>query len=258
MESYKINNVFTTPNYFTDGSLINTIEPSKFISIPINLSFDNNGNEDILKDIIQEEINSNVNPFIDLETFKFNSSQYGTSIPTTPTINFYFADSNNNYDNSFINAGFTNDDINTAKNRLTKSFFRLDFYDGVDEKRNFLFSEFLTVNLNQTPIFTLNRIFWLKNDPNFINNEFRYIYFDATFFNAKDGTTKKFINKVTPTAITIDEYRANIQERFVKIKVLNPYTNVNNNTSNYNKVFYIEPINGNTDNNINFVEIKIV
>ena len=101
MESYKINNVFTTPNYFTDGSLINTIEPSKFISIPINLSFNNNGNEDILKDIIQEEINSNVNPFIDLETFKFNSSQYGTSIPTTPTINFYLADSNNNYYHSY-------------------------------------------------------------------------------------------------------------------------------------------------------------
>lgn len=258
MEQYTLNNKFTTPNYFTDGSLINTIEDSKFISIPLNLSFDNNGNEDVLNKIIKEETNSNLNPFVDLETFKFNLCEYNTSKPSNVTLNFYFSNTANTYNVSFINVGFTNDDITTAKNKLTKSFFRLDFYDGIDEKRNFLFSEFLSVNLNQTPSFNLDRIFWIKNDTNFLNNEYRYMYFDATFFNAKDGTIKKFINKPSVGPININDYRNNPEWRFVKIKVLNPYTELNNSVSNYNRVFYIEPINGNTDTLINFSEIKFL
>jgi hypothetical protein len=258
MEHYSINNKFTKLNYFTEGSLINTIEPSKFISIPLNLSFSNNGYEDIINKIIEEEVNLTINSFVDLETFKFNSCKYGTSEPSNPTLNFYFANTANTYDLSFINAGFTNDDITNVKNKLTKSFFRLDFYDGIDEKKNFLFSEFLSVNLNQTPSFTLNRIFWLKNDSNFIKNEYRTMYFDATFFDAKDGTTKRFINKPSAGPITFNEYRNNPEWRFVKIKVLNPYTEVNNVNSNYNRVFYIEPINGNTDTLINFSEIKLI
>jgi len=258
MEHYTLNNNFTTLNYFADGSLINTIESSKFISIPLNLSFDNNGREDVLNKIIKEEVNTTINPFIDLETFKFNSCVYGTSTPTVPVLNFYFVNTANTYNVNFINAGFTNDDIATSKNRLTKSFFRLDFYDGIDDKRNFLFSEFLSVNLNQTPSFTLNRIFWLKNDSNFLNGEYRYMYFDVTFFNAKDGTIKKFLNKPSVGPTTIIDYRNNPEWRFVKIKVLNPYTTVNNSNSNYNRVFYIEPINGNTDTLINFSEIKIL
>lgn len=258
MEYYTLNNKFTTLNYFTDGSLINTIEDSKFISIPLNLSADNNGYEDVINTIIQKEVNLTINPFIDLETFKFSASQYNTSTPSTPVLNFYFVNSANTYNVSFINAGFTNDDILNTKNRLTKSFFRLDFYDGIDEKRNFLFSEFLSVNLNQTPSFVLDRIFWIKNDTNFINGEYRYMYFDATFFNAKDGTIKKFINKPLVGPVTINDYKSHPEWRFVKIKVLNPYTEVNNTTSNYNRVFYIEPINNNTDTLINFSEIKIV
>jgi hypothetical protein len=258
MEQYILNNNFNFTNFFTSGSLANTSQPSKFISIPINMNFSNNGNEDVINKIIQNEVNATINPFVDLETIKFNASNYNTSDKSNLQIKFYFTKSSPlSWGNDFYTAGFTSDDINNRRNRLTKSFFKLDFYDSNLENNNLLFSEYLNVNDNQSPTFTFDRLFWLKNDQNFIDGLPREVYFNVTFYNAKDGTTRKFLNRTNGSAITINSYRSNPSWRYAKLKILNPFTSSNNTNSNYNRVFYVEPINGNTDNLISFFELIV-
>jgi hypothetical protein len=224
------------------------------------MSFKNNGYSDLINSIAKEEKEDNVNVVIDKETIRFRSAFEDTSDLSIPTLDFHFIDDNNIYGNSFINAGFEQSDIDNHTNRLTKSFFRLDFYDSPNEKeQNFLFSEFLNVNLSVSPKFVLDRIFWLKHDPNFINdNTHRDLFIEALFFNSKDGTVRRFINRDVTSMVTLNEYRDNPSWRFTKIKILNPHTNVNTINSNNNKLFYIyNGVNGNTDTQVNFVEVKI-
>ena len=122
-----------------------------------------------------------------------------------------------------------------------------------------MFSEFINIGTNTTNTnFTFDRIFWLKNDTKFINEDtYRIFYFNVIFFNAKNGTTKKMINKNMNQPLSLDEYKNNPDWRFAQITVLNPYNNTNL-IGNKNRVFYIEPINGNTDELITFSELKFV
>lgn len=261
MEQYTISlSGYDNEYTFSGGSLNGVTEPVKFLTLPINLNFSDNGYSDLINEIIDSEIGKVTNSISDRETLKFNSAIYNTSQKSNLRIDFYFINTANTFSTSFLNAGFTTDDITNSRNRLTKSFFKLDFYDSNNEtERNYLFSEFLSVNLQNTASFSFNRLFWLKNDDKFIKNKtYRTLYFDATFFNAKDGTVRKFINRDIPSTLTLSQYNSNLNWRSAKLKVLNPYTETNNLISNYNKVFYVEPINGNTDSVINFIEIKIV
>jgi hypothetical protein len=261
MNSYKVlNNFALTGKTFESGVLARRTQPVKNIVVPISMSFKNNGYSDLINSIAKEEKEDNVNVVIDRETIRFRSAFENTSELSSPQIEFHFIDDNNTYGNSFINAGFEQSDIDGHTNRLTKSFFRLDFYDSPNEKeQNFLFSEFLNVNLSSTPIFPLNRIFWLKHDPKFIDdNTYRDLFIEALFFNSKDGTVRRFINRGIVSIITLNEYKNNPSWRFTRIKVLNPYTDTNTTVSNNNKLFYIyNGINDNTDTQIKFVEVKI-
>jgi hypothetical protein len=53
----------------------------------------------------------------------------------------------------------------------------------------------------------------------------------------------------------MEQYKNNPEWRFAEVRVLNPYNNLNL-VGNKNKIFYIEPINGNNDNLITFSELK--
>jgi len=265
MDSYKLlNNITTIGNNFDEIPVPDVLnrrtQPVKSIAIPISMSFKNNGYSDIINTIAKEEKENNINVVIDKETTMFKAALENTSELSHPRMEFYFYGDNNVYDNSFISAGFESSDIEKSTNRLVKSFFRLDFYDSSNEKQqNFLFSEFLNVNLNKNPSFVFDRIFWLKRDTKFIDdNTYRDLFIEASFFNSKDGTIRRFINKDAVTAVTIDEYKNNPSWRFTRIKVLNPYTSTNTINANNNKLFYIyNGINDNTDNTIKFVEVKI-
>lgn len=237
-------------------------QPLKFITLPFLTDFRNNGYQDLIAKLSKEEEEKNVNTVIDRETIKYTPANLGTQTPSNLNIvfNFYNSDTDT-YGTDWLTAGFTQEDIDNKKNALTKSFFKLDFYDSSDQNNNnYLFSEFLNVNLNTTTTFPLNRLYWLKNDPKFIEqNTFRELYFDATFFNAKDGSVRRFINKSINVSnlITLSMYRDNKQWRYSKLRFLNPYTIVNTTASvNNNRIFYVEPVNGNTDSEIIFSEIK--
>lgn len=263
MDLYKVKQNFSaTATTFDSGSLVGTSQPVKSLSLPINMSFKNNGYSDLINQLVLEEKEKNVNTVVDKETIKFTSASGGTSQDTQLKIRFEISTGSGVGSTSWSSYGFDPSDISNKKNALTKSFFKLDFYDSNNNNtKNYLFSEFLGVNLNDTSEFDFNRIFWLKNDPKFIDEgTYRDLYFDATFFNAKDGSTIKFINYNAGNSQffpNINTFKSNPSWRFAKFRVLNPYTEVNNLSSNNNRVFYVESINNNTDELIVFREAKI-
>ena len=264
MDSYIIENSFeSTGKTFTDGILEGVTQPVKSVVIPLTMDFKNTGYSDLINSLAQEEKEKNVNTVLDKETMKFSSANYGTSENSNLKLKFHFINSGGTYANSYINAGFEQGDLDNLTNRLTKSFFKLDFYDSSNEvKQNFLFSEYLYVNSTTAPNFPLNRLYWLKRDTKFIDDDtYRELFIEALFFNAKDGTVRRFINRSIVSTVTLNEYRDNFTWRFAELMVLNPYTTINTIFSNDNRLFYVTPFpqatNGNTDNLITFVEIKI-
>lgn len=248
-------------NFISDGQLAGSEVFSKNILIPFNQQSKNDGYESLANQLFIEEKNKTINITSDNEKIKFKSAEYGKEINTNLNISFYFFNpQTGNLEDNYLAAGFTNQEITGLTNNITNSFYRLDFYDSDDfSTQNFLFSEFLNIyrNTNSTT-FSLNRLFWLKNDPKFIKeNTFRTLYVEATFFNSKTGLTKKFLNSPTGTGVlSLSQYNANPQWRFAKLRVLNPYI-TQNNVGNLNRIFYVEPSNGNTDNSIIFNEVKI-
>jgi len=201
------------------------------------------------------------NNIVDTETLKFTSSVFSAQT----LMNFWFLNKQtNNYENDYLAAGFSDDEVNENRNNFKNSFFRIDFYDSSNQReQNFLFSEFLNINTN-TPTFPFNRIFYIKEDPKFVKeNTFVELFFEVLFFNSKTGTVTNLINiprapnNPPNAAITLDVYNANPSWRFAKIKVLNPYFD-SPGVGSLDKVFNIENINGNSSDEINFSELKII
>lgn len=244
-----------------DTFRIRNTNGDKFVNIPLSLDFKNNGYSDLITRIGEEEKQKNVNLIVDAEKMRFYTAKYGTSaIVSGVNLEFYFKNiSGGTYSVDFKNAGFSQEDINNSRNRLTKSFFRLDFYDSDDEKtQNFLFSEQLYVQLKKQPKFNLDFIYWSKSDPQFIENDsYRELYFSVRFFDASNGTIKQFINTDNTSDVTLSDYKTNKGKRFVKLRVLNPYMDQPL-IGNKNNIFYVEPINGNTDTQITMTELNIV
>lgn len=247
---------------FNEPKIGSIRQPQKFITLPFLTDFRNNGYQDLINKMAQEEKEKNVNTVIDRETIKYTSAIIDTQEPSSLNIRFnFFNRDTQTYGEDWVTAGFTNTEINEKRNSLTKSFFKLDFYDSDEQNnKNYLFSEFLNVNLNGTTTFPFTRLYWLKNDPNFIQlNTYRTLYFDATFFNAKDGSVRRFINRYNQVTggITLTQYRDNKQWRYAKLRVLNPYGLLNNSIFSNNRLFYVEqPYNNNTDSEIIFSEIE--
>jgi hypothetical protein len=257
----RIESIDTPENFGSEYSLTESEkQPRKFINIPIQTDFKNNGYSDLINEISLKEKENNINTVIDRETIKYNLAEINSNTLTNLNIKFnFYNQTTNTYGNDWVEAGFTNTEINEKRNSLTKSFFKMDFYDSDDQnKKNYLFSEFLNVGTNNSPNFSFNRIYWLKNDPRFIDGDsYRPLYFDVSFFNAKDGTIRKFINKeiTTPaTSPTFSSYKNNKQWRFAEFRIVNPNTI---NTISKNRVFYVQqPRNNNTNTEIIFSEIR--
>lgn len=261
----KNNRLDISPPTPVDRGNLTYVDVSSYdISIPVSQQNRNNGYSELINELYLEEKSKNTNNQIDNETLKFKASNYDAPLFSdesiiSPKINFYFYDnSNNSFGNNYQSAGFTDDEVNEKRNNLVNSFYRLDFYDSSNQReQNFLFSEFLNVNTNVTPSFPFNNFFYRKEDDNFIKeNSFVEIYLEVLFFNAKTGIIKNLINSPSSQVISLSQYNANPEWRFAKIKILNPYFNEPN-VGSLNKIFRIEPINGNNDNEIKFTELII-
>jgi hypothetical protein len=218
------------------------------ISLPFSMFHTTIGIGETIDDLVKNETKSKINPYQDDERVAYKSSE-----PNGISINFRFLNkTTNNYEFSYLPAGFNvNFDLN--KNSFTKSYFRLYFYDSNQfENRNLiLFEEFETIGTTQ-PTFSFNKIFWFRNDTDFIEgNNNKTFYVVGRFFNALTGKVHDFINipinQTTP--INITQFSQNSNWWSSPLLIINP----KNNNGNHN--FSIIPfIGANTVNTITLTE----
>ena len=115
----------------------------QYVDIPIEMKWDFTGRDDSIleyQDEMVKEIVGSPNDF-EISRFSNNSDQNGN---TDINYEFYFYDNvlpisantvtQSNWGISYINEGFTNEEVYYYTKPFTKSFFKLDFYDTTDEK----------------------------------------------------------------------------------------------------------------------------
>jgi hypothetical protein len=126
--------------------------------------------------------------------FKFNPDISGT------TIQFKFSGS---FQSNFINAGFTQNEINQNSNNLLNSFFILDFYDTYNVNTQIkIFTTYLT-KVGKIPTYLIdndnkNQLYCLYVPISYISGQTGTTvtgYTKFSFFNAKSGTTTLFYNE---------------------------------------------------------------
>ena len=121
---------------------------NKELVIPIQLTWDYLGLDQSIDEYEAEVINQVTGRYGDFEVTRFAHAPIGVSDPYTDNafeytdiqyeFNFYSGGSlsdSSNWRNTYISEGFTPDEIYYYTNNFTNSFFKLDLYDNVDEKR---------------------------------------------------------------------------------------------------------------------------
>lgn len=177
----------------------------KFNNLDVNLKFTLGANDGFLG--YQQEIDNLVvatkeiliNPVNDTEVRRF---KYDSSIGRAKII-FYFG---NSHTNTFISAGFTEDEINTNDAKLLNSFFILDFYDTYNSNtQSKIFTNYLTKILgsnDNTPHYriftdTVNQFYNWNIPLSYINAQTGTTvigYTKFSFYNAKTGVIALFYN----------------------------------------------------------------
>jgi hypothetical protein len=228
-------------NYFRKIQTVN----EQFINIPIELTFDMEGREDLINQWEDQVIEEVLNPINDFEITKFAHKEYNDNNVLKSAINyeFYFFDyltdltasTITNWNTDYENASFTDSEIYYFANSFKGSFFKLDFYDSnISETQTILLSVIIPTQqglkepgtigppLNQTqvevkkPKFVLDYsgadkegfyIYWLKDRGYLDVNQF---YVSAKFFNAKKGQFVRLIN--TPQSSFVGNNRFNIDK----------------------------------------------
>lgn len=237
----------------SSGTTIFKTSGVKYLSIPINNTSLIVDYSDDIDAFVEKETKKRINTIVDNEKVKFFSNPYPSI-----KIKFRFYDkSTSQFDDTNLSGGYSLAEFNSTeinkKNNFKKSFFRLYFFDTDDIKtQNLLLTEEIDVFRSTKPEFNLSRIFWLKNDDIFMNNNNnRTVYMEARFFNAKTGRVNRFIN--TPitinTPININTLKNNPDWKFSKLLIVNPK---NNNGKREFKT--VNGVGANTQNTITLTE----
>ena len=200
-------------------SILQNILLNKQINIPIELKWDYEGLDDAVDEYEIKSVKEVVGVGYDFEVNRF---PHAADINGKTEINYEFffysggsLTSPNNWQNSYLGEGFTTQDIFYYRNRFSNSFFKLDFYDSVDEKRQKNYftiiiptqqGEFMDINMARTPVrirkpkYKLDYIgdkegffiYWLKSLKFLPLNTF---YMTAKFYNASTGQFTKMMNE---------------------------------------------------------------
>ena len=209
-----VNKFILKQGFFTD----------KELTIPIEAKWDYEGIDDAIDQYEETAIAEVVGKGYDFEVDRFPHAQHSGSSRTDINYEFYFFSGGNltsssEWRNSYISESFTVQDVFYYSNSFTKSFFKLDFYDTVDEKnqKNYFTviiptqqGEFMDIDMARTPVkirkpkFKLDYIgdkegffiYWLKSLEFIPLNTF---YMTAKFYNAKTGAFTKMLNKPQST-----------------------------------------------------------
>jgi hypothetical protein len=209
-----VNKFILKQGFFTD----------KELTIPIEAKWDYEGIDDAIDQYEETAIAEVVGKGYDFEVDRFPHAQHSGSSRTDINYEFYFFSGGNltsssEWRSSYISESFTVQDVFYYSNSFTKSFFKLDFYDTVDEKnqKNYFTviiptqqGEFMDIDMARTPVkirkpkFKLDYIgdkegffiYWLKSLEFIPLNTF---YMTAKFYNAKTGAFTKMLNKPQST-----------------------------------------------------------
>ena len=212
-----VNKIQIMKEGFTDKQLV----------IPIELTWDYLGLDQSIDEYEGEIIKKVTGGFGDFEVNRFAHAPTLIQDPNSATpfeatdiqyeFNFYSGGSlsfSGNWRSDYISEGFTTQDIYYYTNSFSNSFFKLDLYDNVDEKRqtNYITiiiptQQGLTMDavMNRTPVkikrpyFILDYvgdkegffIYWLKK-RNFL--DITTFYMSAKFYDASKGFFTKMIN----------------------------------------------------------------
>ena len=206
--------------------------------IPIELTWDYLGLDQSIDEYEADIIKKVTGEYGDFEVTRFAHAPIAVSDPFSDNafeftdiqyeFNFYSGgtlDDSANWRNNYMSEGFTTDEIYYYTNNFSNSFFKLDFYDNVDEKRqtNYLTiiiptQQGLTMDtiMQRTPVkvkrpyFVLDYvgdkegffIYWLKK-RNFLN--IKTFFMTAKFYDAKNGYFTKMMN-VPQSSISGDKF----------------------------------------------------
>lgn len=225
------------------------------INVPIDLTPQMVDQAEIIdRKFVEVEVENAINPILDYEKVRFLPAII-LPTPTATTVNsviqiqtvtyqINLLDSSNNYfspSTTYADAGFDNDDLRFRKNRLIKSFLRLDFYDSdilTDQRLvatmsinpNITYAD-IQPNISAYPV-AQNKQLWfelknpLTNDEVFGEGFFIYyfkdevdinlpenLYMRATFSNAKTGVSKGLMTD--QTQVLIDDLVDQLHTRYV-------------------------------------------
>lgn len=192
---------------------------SKNINIPIQSNWDFEGLDDAVDQYEETAIKEVLGLPYDFEVNRFPHQEYDGGT-TKINYEFYFysggsLSDSSSWQNSYLGEGFSVQDLFYFTNKFTKSFFKLDFYDSVDDKKQKNYFTviiptqqgfkmtmnmgFDTVSVNK-PKYSLDYIgdkegfflYWLKN-LEFI--PIKTFYMTAKFYNAGTGQFTKMMNE---------------------------------------------------------------
>jgi len=199
----------------------------KQINIPVRLTWDYLGLDMAIEEYETEVITEAIGVGRDFEISRFANAPDVTTNNTEINYEFYFYSGGSTYDINnwtinYMSEGFTPQDLYYYTNNFSNSFFKLDFYDNTDDKKQ---TNYLTIiiptqqGLKMTtqmqrivvdvrkPKFILDYVgdkegfflYWLKK-RNFLDID--TFYMSAKFYNAKTGQfTKLMTNNKTPTGV---------------------------------------------------------
>jgi hypothetical protein len=116
-------------------------ELEQFVNIPINMQWDFTGKDDAIDEYEVSVIDQVIGPAADFEIARFSHNVFQNQ-DTGINYEFYFYDDSQpitantvgNWNISYLNNGFTSEEIYYYSKPFTKSFFKLDFYDTADER----------------------------------------------------------------------------------------------------------------------------
>jgi hypothetical protein len=205
-------------------------DTDKQINIPVELKWDYLGLDMAIQEYEKEVITEVIGVGRDFEISRFaHAPATGTTNSTEINYEFYFysGGSMNNINNwrvNYLSEGFTPQEVYYYENNFSNSFFKLDFYDTPDEKKQ---TNYLTVILPtqqglkmdaqmqrtlvsiKKPEFVLDYVgdkegfflYWLKKRTFLDIDTF---YMSAKFYNAKTGqfTTMMTGRGTTPFDLT--------------------------------------------------------
>ncbi len=197
---------------------------NKFVNIPVNMKWDFMGQDDSISEYEVEAIKKVTGVAADFEIARFSQNVFPNN-DTSINYKFYFYDYSQpitantvgNWTVSYLNAGFSTQEVYYFSKPFTKSFFKLDLYDTTEERTQQIYlSIILPVQQGLTQSVTINPyqpqveikkpemildyigadkegffIYWLRS-RDFI--DISKFYMTAKFFDARTGVFRQMTN----------------------------------------------------------------